>query len=144
MDRVLAMPELLSMIFQFLDQGSNAANARVNKQWSDLALDVLWKEVHDLHRLFGLLAPLDSAAEATEGMHVRAAIPRSNIHLPCNIYRNSRARSNQTTGVDSNAIDDASGAYRTRKQTLLSWIEACSTTSRGPVQPWTYFPVCTA
>ncbi|GLB38865.1 hypothetical protein LshimejAT787_0600270 [Lyophyllum shimeji] len=48
------------MIFQFLDEASNASNARVCKQWSELALDTLWKEVSDLHRLFSLLSPLES------------------------------------------------------------------------------------
>ena len=56
--RVLRIPELLDMIFGYLDPNSNAVNARVCRRWSDIALDTLWKEVDDLYRLFGLLAPL--------------------------------------------------------------------------------------
>lgn len=63
MHRVLAIPELLDMIFGFLDEGSNASNARVSKQWSDIALDTLWRDVSDLHRLFGLLAPLEKCSD---------------------------------------------------------------------------------
>ncbi|KAF8968543.1 hypothetical protein BDZ97DRAFT_1902880 [Flammula alnicola] len=46
------------MIFGFVDTTSNAVNARVCKRWSSIALDALWKDVDDLHRLFGILAPL--------------------------------------------------------------------------------------
>jgi len=59
--RVLGIPELLDMIFRFLDDGggaSNASNARVSRQWSEIALDTLWRDVNDPYRLFGLLAPL--------------------------------------------------------------------------------------
>ncbi|KNZ81377.1 hypothetical protein J132_00962 [Termitomyces sp. J132] len=59
--RVLAIPELLFMIFQFLDDASNASNVRVSKRWSEIALDVLWKEVLNLHHLFSLLAPLEQS-----------------------------------------------------------------------------------
>ncbi|KAG6832769.1 hypothetical protein H0H87_000422 [Tephrocybe sp. NHM501043] len=65
MSRVLAIPELLDMVFQFLDEASNASNARVSKQWSEMALDVLWKEVTSLHRLFGLLASLEKSGSST-------------------------------------------------------------------------------
>jgi hypothetical protein len=61
MHRVLGIPELLDMIFRFLDDASNASNARVCRQWSEIALDTLWKDVNDLYRLFGLLAPLRKA-----------------------------------------------------------------------------------
>jgi hypothetical protein len=63
MHRVLAIPELLDMIFGFLDEGFNATNARVSKQWSEIALDTLWRDVSDLYRLFGLLAPLEKTSE---------------------------------------------------------------------------------
>ncbi|KAF8068083.1 hypothetical protein FPV67DRAFT_1669950 [Lyophyllum atratum] len=58
--RVLAISELLDIIFRFLDDASNTSNARVCKQWSELALDALWKDVRDLRRLFSLLAPLEA------------------------------------------------------------------------------------
>jgi hypothetical protein len=40
----------------FLDPGSNTANARVSKSWSDIAFFVLWCEVHDLWTLGPLKA----------------------------------------------------------------------------------------
>lgn len=58
MHLVLGIPELLDLVFRFLDDASNAFNARVCLQWSEIALDTLWKDVNDFHRLFGLLAPL--------------------------------------------------------------------------------------
>jgi hypothetical protein len=56
--RVLTIPELLNLVFSFLDPQFNAANACVCKLWSDIALSVLWRDVHDLWRLVRLLGPL--------------------------------------------------------------------------------------
>ncbi|PFH47527.1 hypothetical protein AMATHDRAFT_67573 [Amanita thiersii Skay4041] len=56
--RVLYIPELLDMVFNYLEPFSNAVNARVCKRWSEVALDTLWREVDDMHRLCTLLAPL--------------------------------------------------------------------------------------
>ena len=58
MHRVLRIPELLQMIFGILDLPSNAMNARVCKQWSDIALDILWREIDELYILFRILVPL--------------------------------------------------------------------------------------
>ncbi|KAF5383298.1 hypothetical protein D9615_004776 [Tricholomella constricta] len=55
------------MIFQFLDDASNASNAHMCKQWSDFALDMLWREVKDLYHLLSILAPLEGA---TNCLHV--------------------------------------------------------------------------
>ncbi|KAF8151349.1 hypothetical protein B0H34DRAFT_861875 [Crassisporium funariophilum] len=63
MHRVLCIPELLDMVFTLLEPSSNAVNARVCKVWSDIALDSLWKDMADLHRLFGILAPLRKTEE---------------------------------------------------------------------------------
>jgi hypothetical protein len=66
MHRILGIPELLDMVFRFLDEASNASNARICRQWSEIALDTLWRDVNDLHRLFGLLAPLRKADDHEE------------------------------------------------------------------------------
>lgn len=58
MQRVLCIPELLALVSNMLDRPSNAKMARVCKKWSSVALDVLWREVNDLHQLFSLLAPM--------------------------------------------------------------------------------------
>ncbi|KAJ7274534.1 hypothetical protein B0H12DRAFT_403347 [Mycena haematopus] len=63
-NRVLAIPELLEMIFGFLDQASNASNASVSKRWSEIALDMLWRDLADLHRLFKILRPLKKTGDS--------------------------------------------------------------------------------
>ena len=63
MHRVLRIPELLQIVFGTLDLPSNTVNARVCKQWSDIALDKLWREVDDLYLLFRILAPLTKTVE---------------------------------------------------------------------------------
>jgi hypothetical protein len=60
--RVLGILELLDMIFSFLTSPSNAVNARVCKRWSEIALDLLWRDVDDINRLFGTLVPLRKTA----------------------------------------------------------------------------------
>ncbi|KAG6822700.1 hypothetical protein H0H92_012901, partial [Tricholoma furcatifolium] len=84
--RVGAIPELLDMVFQFLDDASNATNALVSRQWSEIALDNLWKEVSDLHPLFNTLAPLEIVDNSYLYMHsihhsVFDAIARSRLTL---------------------------------------------------------------
>lgn len=52
------IPELLTIMFSFLDNRSLARAARVCSQWSDVALDTLWHTATDLRPLLSLLAPL--------------------------------------------------------------------------------------
>lgn len=56
--RVLEIPEILELIFSFLDDESNARNAAVCKRWSELALNTIWRDVSDVRRLFSILAPM--------------------------------------------------------------------------------------
>lgn len=56
--RVLAIPELLQIIFSFGTRASNASNALVCRNWYEAALDHVWTEVDDLYYLLQLLAPL--------------------------------------------------------------------------------------
>src|ERR1700683_5264536 len=56
--RVLTIPEMLNLVFSFLKPQFNVANACICKSWSDIALSVLWRNVHDLWRLVRLLGPL--------------------------------------------------------------------------------------
>lgn len=58
MHRALEIPELLYTIFAFSDSKSNVNNAVVCRQWSEICLDLLWREVADFRRLARLLAPL--------------------------------------------------------------------------------------
>ncbi|KAF4594333.1 hypothetical protein EYR40_009136 [Pleurotus pulmonarius] len=55
--KALLLPEILKKIFELLEDGCNALNARVCKDWSDEALSVIWDDV-DAKNLFSLLAPL--------------------------------------------------------------------------------------
>lgn len=61
--RALELPELLHSIFNLLDRQSNVANAQVCEVWFNVALDVLWGHVGNIHRLFAILAPLKGSEE---------------------------------------------------------------------------------
>ena len=56
--RVLAIPEIVELVFSFVDESEHVKNACVCKVWSEVALDLLWRRVEDLPRLFCLLAPM--------------------------------------------------------------------------------------
>ena len=58
--RVGSIPELLDLIFDHLDPGSNVNNAVVCKVWSEVACDKLWREVRDPRRLLSVLAPISN------------------------------------------------------------------------------------
>ncbi len=79
MRRVLEIPEIVELIFSFLDKHSNAINAMVCKKWSELALNILWREVEVPSRLFGKFAPLKVAKalprELGKGRYVRRLYP---------------------------------------------------------------------
>ena len=75
MHRILAIPELLDIIFAHLDPPTTAACAVVCKPWSDVALNALWADVDDLQRLIAVLVPLT----VRRGVYVR--------HLPFNACR---------------------------------------------------------
>lgn len=55
--RVLAIPELLQIIFSFGTRASNVSNALVCQGWREPALDNVWREVDDIYYLLQLLAP---------------------------------------------------------------------------------------
>lgn len=61
--RILSIPELINEIFGFLDDASNARNARVSRQWHEIALDSLWHDVKNLYHLFNCLSPLEMTPE---------------------------------------------------------------------------------
>jgi hypothetical protein len=52
---VLSVPELLSIVFSFLEKGDVFDCATVCKLWSSIALDELWREMNDAPNLFSLL-----------------------------------------------------------------------------------------
>ena len=56
-NRVLAIPELLQIIFSFGTRASNVSNALVCRGWREPALDHVWREVDDMYYLLQLLAP---------------------------------------------------------------------------------------
>jgi hypothetical protein len=67
MHALFGVPELLSMIFASLLEVPRVAHyhqrdlvqvALVNKIWSEVALDLLWRDVTDVRQLARVLAPL--------------------------------------------------------------------------------------
>ncbi|KIJ19636.1 hypothetical protein PAXINDRAFT_8120 [Paxillus involutus ATCC 200175] len=90
--RVFFIPELVDVIFNFLDRKANVTNALVCKQWSPIALDVVWKEVDDLVQLFSLLKPIREATRSEEEYeYVFEAMPDANDWLRFEPYA-SRVR----------------------------------------------------
>ncbi len=61
--RVLAIPELLQIIFSHGTRASNVSNALVCRNWREAALDHVWMEVDDLFYLLQLIAPLHRRGE---------------------------------------------------------------------------------
>ncbi|KIJ11935.1 hypothetical protein PAXINDRAFT_118616, partial [Paxillus involutus ATCC 200175] len=88
--RVLFIPELVDIIFNFLDKVTNVTNALVCEQWSQIALDVVWKEVDNLVQLFSLLKPIHEAEEC-EGQEFQSELPDANDWLRFEQYA-SRVR----------------------------------------------------
>ncbi|KAF9221170.1 hypothetical protein BS17DRAFT_803698 [Gyrodon lividus] len=77
--RVLFIPELVDIIFNCLDRKTNVTTACVCKQWSEIALDVIWREVDDLIQLFSLLKPIHRAEHLTERYrYVFDVLPEAN------------------------------------------------------------------
>jgi len=62
----LLIPELLKNIFSFAERHDNVNHACVCKQWSEIALDLVWREVENILQLLTLLRPCVSYHE-----HVR-------------------------------------------------------------------------
>lgn len=94
MERVIGLPDLLQRIFGFLDLASNSANARVCQQWSDLALDMLWKNVDNPYVLFKILAPLGKSIVSERQGYVGSA-----VYAP-----SSRADIYQLAGISKIAV----------------------------------------
>ncbi|KAI0064494.1 hypothetical protein BV25DRAFT_242145 [Artomyces pyxidatus] len=61
MRRVLSMPELVDLIFGFLQRPGHAAGARVCRAWVDIARDHIWEVVDNPCILFQNLAPIKGA-----------------------------------------------------------------------------------
>ncbi|KAG8913891.1 hypothetical protein FRC01_004337, partial [Tulasnella sp. 417] len=57
--RALSIPELLFVIFAFSEKPELARSARVCKDWSDAALDELWKDLDSIFPLLELVLDLD-------------------------------------------------------------------------------------
>lgn len=55
MHRVLGVSEIITQILSYLPTSSNAGNARVCKDWSDTALDLVWAKIEDLDGIWGSL-----------------------------------------------------------------------------------------
>jgi hypothetical protein len=69
--RALCIRELLALIFDNLPGNDIQSCLLVNKKWSDVALDALWRKVYDAYDIFKNLAPLQVSQEG-DGSWVRA------------------------------------------------------------------------
>jgi hypothetical protein len=74
--RVLLIPELLQNILSFLDRADTVANACVCKQWSEIALDLIWREVNSLPRLLALLRPHQTCGFSVVRIHFSKCSPQ--------------------------------------------------------------------
>ncbi|KAF4596495.1 hypothetical protein EYR38_007882 [Pleurotus pulmonarius] len=66
--RVLSIPELLLHIFSSSTRQANTVYARVCKEWSDIALDVLWWEIKNPGHLVRVLCPLHPEYDGDGGV----------------------------------------------------------------------------
>jgi hypothetical protein len=64
MQKALEIPEILERIFERCERSSIKECAQVRTQWSDIALNLLWREVTSLGFL---LTPLGNIKRAVEG-----------------------------------------------------------------------------
>jgi hypothetical protein len=131
--RVLAIPELLDMMFGFMDRASHASNARVCKQWSEVSLTYLWSDVENFHRLFNLLVPLRLTVC---GDYVSPPISSVDV---CMITRFSRYSPDLRTATIGSALKGtadvyAGYVYRQHSGNCILFVKAFSTTLRGPEQ----------
>lgn len=138
---ILFIPELLDIVFNFLDRETNVTNACVCKRWSEIALDVVWREVDDIIRLFRLLKPISLHEETFE--YVRS------LHLPRLVLTHLLVRSlshsqKQTTGPDSKSMPRAFGLSNSDRQSTISKYAPCWTMWPEPERPWRSYPTCTA
>ena len=95
--RVLGIPEILEIIFSFMDEEDNKRNACVCKRWSDIALNHLWKEMYGLGQLFRLLGPL-RLREDTDGPIVEVSHWCSQSFQCLRSFRDSRRQLTQMIG----------------------------------------------
>lgn len=56
--RIVLIPEILGNIFEDSEIVDQVRIARVCKSWCDIAIRIIWREVHGAERLFRLIAPL--------------------------------------------------------------------------------------
>lgn len=58
--REVLIPEILDVIFSFMQQWDLYSVALVCVSWGQLALDALWRDMKFLYPLFKILAPMDN------------------------------------------------------------------------------------
>lgn len=129
MHRVLQIPEIVGLIFTFMEKKDNANNACVCKRWSAIALDTLWGDIDGgLHRLFGLLAPPVVHHEWQVGIADVTWMSADKTFSS----RHSAAPSHQMTGRDSRDTQDVCVDYvSTKNMSHEITVPQSSTRSRG-------------
>ena len=67
--RVLAIRELLQIIFSFGTRASKVSNTLVCRGWCEPALDNIWREVDDIYYLLQLLTPFRRRGQSDSYVH---------------------------------------------------------------------------
>lgn len=68
--RALEVFEILGLLFKHMKPATLAVTARVCRGWSDIALDVLWRDLDDTCCLFRLLGDLEENESEFTGDYV--------------------------------------------------------------------------
>ncbi|KZT05707.1 uncharacterized protein LAESUDRAFT_655083 [Laetiporus sulphureus 93-53] len=107
--RVLDIPEIIELIFSFLEKRNNVVNACVCKRWSEIALDAVWRDVDNLNVLFSLLAPLGQASRYAPVTFTRTLNPddwRRFAHYARRVRKLSYTEDRSEQGLCSSIFDE--------------------------------------
>ena len=105
--RVLEIPEILDIIFSFLDSASNTQNALVCKKWSDPSLSNVWRIVTNPHILFSLLAPTKEYRDRAQIIFVSLFTRVIDTAVKKRRYRNSNEEWRSRIGQDNPRLQRA-------------------------------------
>jgi len=107
-------------------------------KYANVGLDVLWRDVDDLHRLFSFLAPLRRTGAGF--VRFNLVTPKSNSSFG----RNSRNFRMQIVGKSSSIIAYVCDDWNMTTSGLArgNSARACSMTWRELVSDWTYCQIC--
>ena len=141
--RVLEIPEILDIIFSFLDSASNTQNALVCKKWSDPSLSNVWRIVTNPHILFSLLAPTKEYRDRAQIIFVSLFTRVIDTAVKKRRYRNSNEEWRSRIGsVLSDTLAKYAVSSLTRAPHRVSSRTPYWTRSPAHAYPFTFSPIC--